>query len=261
MTTQCDVQTVEVAATPLGPWRIEVGCKGSGPWDRTTIEAGDIVVATVNTMMRGEEAVASARQLVERANATFAASPVPSAQCVCQDQHRRGRCTEPGCPYSITSTDPKTATLLPCPFCGSEADHAALDKGPYKYVVRCLDCAARVQTVGDKDDAFRYWNTRTPQCDVRTATDWKPIETAPLDGSEILILTAIGATQARFAPGGWSDHHEGREYYGPVWVCCDDKWQIEIEDCGKDGMHHGMATHWMPLPAAPPQTGGAGLGT
>ncbi len=66
-------------------------------------------------------------------------------------------------------TTPKTAAeLLPCPFCGGEADHTALDKGPYKYVVRCLDCAARVQTVGDKDDAFRYWNTRAPaQCDVQ----------------------------------------------------------------------------------------------
>ncbi len=23
--------------------------------------------------------------------------------CICQDQHRRGRCTEPGCPYAMTS--------------------------------------------------------------------------------------------------------------------------------------------------------------
>jgi hypothetical protein len=82
-------------------------------------------------------------------------------------------------------------------------------------------------------------------------TEWKPIETAPRDGSEILILTSAGATQARFAAGEWHNYLEGREYDGPVWVCCDDQWQIEIEDCGIHGMNHGTATHWMPLPSLP----------
>jgi hypothetical protein len=27
------------------------------------------------------------------------------AGCVCQDRHRRGYCTEQGCPYAMTSTD------------------------------------------------------------------------------------------------------------------------------------------------------------
>jgi len=82
---------------------------------------------------------------------------------------------------------------------------------------------------------------------------WQDIHTAPLDGSEILILTAVGATQARYAPGEWHQYEEGREYEGPVWVCCDDQWQIEIEDCSRnpDEWHHGMATHWMPLPPEP----------
>jgi hypothetical protein len=89
------------------------------------------------------------------------------------------------------------------------------------------------------------------QMGIITMSAWQPIETAPQDGSEILILTSVGATQARFAPGEWRNHVEGREYYGPVWVCCDDQWEIEIEDSGKDGMHHGIATHWTPLPAPP----------
>jgi len=80
---------------------------------------------------------------------------------------------------------------------------------------------------------------------------WQPIETAPKEGSEILILTSAGVTQARFSPGEWHDYQEGREYDGPVWVCCDDKWLIEIEDCGEHGMNHGTASHWMPLPALP----------
>lgn len=79
-------------------------------------------------------------------------------------------------------------------------------------------------------------------------SEWKPIYSAPRDGSEILILTSVGITQARFAPGEWHNYAEGREYDGPVWVCCDDTWQIEIEDCGEHGLNHGIATHWMPVP-------------
>lgn len=28
--------------------------------------------------------------------------PPTKDRCICQDQHRRGHCTEPGCPYSFT---------------------------------------------------------------------------------------------------------------------------------------------------------------
>jgi len=80
---------------------------------------------------------------------------------------------------------------------------------------------------------------------------WMPIETAPLDETEILILTSRGVTQARFSPGEWTTHHEyGPEYSGAVWVCCDDTWQVEIEET-PEGNFHGEATHWMPLPEAP----------
>lgn len=77
-------------------------------------------------------------------------------------------------------------------------------------------------------------------------TEWQPMETALRDGTEILLLTTLGITQARFHPGEWHDYHEGREYDGPVWVCCDDQWQIEIEET-PDGYYDGMATHWQPL--------------
>lgn len=36
------------------------------------------------------------------------AAPVDVMEgCICQDRHRRGYCTEPGCPYSISSTEGK----------------------------------------------------------------------------------------------------------------------------------------------------------
>ena len=80
-------------------------------------------------------------------------------------------------------------------------------------------------------------------------SNWRLIKTAPLDGSEILLLTTIGVTQARFHPGEWHDYLEGREYDGAVWVCCDDQWQIEIEECSHNPAewHHGIATHWQPM--------------
>ena len=90
-------------------------------------------------------------------------------------------------------------------------------------------------------------------------SEWQPIETALDDPGvyagdlEILILTNVGVTQARFCAGEWTENQEGREYDGAVWACCDDAWQIEIEECGHNTAEwdHGMATHWMPLPKPP----------
>ncbi len=79
---------------------------------------------------------------------------------------------------------------------------------------------------------------------------WQPIATAPLDGTEILLYTERGIVQARFCPGEWHDYLEGREYDGPVWSCVDDAFQIEIEET-PDGLLHGEATHWAPLPSPP----------
>jgi hypothetical protein len=82
--------------------------------------------------------------------------------------------------------------------------------------------------------------------------EWKPIETVPRDGSQVLLFTKThGVTEARFSAGEWSEHHEyGRQYDGPVWVCGDDAWQIEVEE-GPDGFHDGEATHWMPVMSPP----------
>jgi hypothetical protein len=81
---------------------------------------------------------------------------------------------------------------------------------------------------------------------------WQPIETVPRDGSQVLLFTKThGVTEARFAAGEWHEHHEyGRQYDGPVWVCGDDAWQIEVEEYG-DTFHDGEATHWMPVMPAP----------
>lgn len=85
---------------------------------------------------------------------------------------------------------------------------------------------------------------------------WQPIETAPQDGTSVLLLTTChGICEAWFAKGEWSDDTpiSPTEYFGAAWVCCDDAFQIEVEEgCGENGeTFHGTATHWMALPVAP----------
>jgi hypothetical protein len=81
---------------------------------------------------------------------------------------------------------------------------------------------------------------------------WQDISTAPRDGTEILLFTSChGVCQAGFQQGVWEDHWEfGPEYTGSVWVCCDDIFQIEVDEA-PEGYLDGIATHWQPLPAPP----------
>lgn len=83
--------------------------------------------------------------------------------------------------------------------------------------------------------------------------EWQPIKTAPTDGVPVLLFTkSHGVVEAWFDAAKIENHYEyGPQYDGPVWVCADDAFQIEVEDCGEHGLHHGTATHWMPLPEPP----------
>jgi hypothetical protein len=88
---------------------------------------------------------------------------------------------------------------------------------------------------------------------------WQPIETAPRDGSSVLLFTTChGICEAWFSQGEWSDDTpiSPREYSGSAWVCCDDAFSIEVEELGGDGpgYHDGTATHWMPIPVSPKVT-------
>jgi hypothetical protein len=81
---------------------------------------------------------------------------------------------------------------------------------------------------------------------------WQPIESAPKDGTEILILAHGMAIQARYCPGEWSEDTpiSPAEYGGALWVAFDDAVQFEIEET-PHGDLHGAVTHWRPLPAPP----------
>jgi hypothetical protein len=61
-------------------------------------------------------------------------------------------------------------------------------------------------------------------------SDWQPIETAPQDGTEVLVYA--------------SPYEDLRGF------CCVAKWH---PDAGWCVCELRMATHWMPLPPAPAQ--------
>lgn len=68
---------------------------------------------------------------------------------------------------------------------------------------------------------------------IRAAQDWQPIETAPRDGSRVLLATDGDVTSGQFISGEWCLADWARDEQGAsFWL--------------------GDPTHWMPLPDPPP---------
>lgn len=77
--------------------------------------------------------------------------------------------------------------------------------------------------------------------------EWQPIETAPRDGTAILVTNGKGV---------WIAKHKAVYQSGYVpdnaWFCL-----MLNRDYIPARFRRGYPTHWMPLPAAPSQEGGA----
>lgn len=73
--------------------------------------------------------------------------------------------------------------------------------------------------------------------------EWQPIETAPRDEKEILLLTTTGVVSAWYEKPYEHTNHDGTEYGGDQWICYDDAFQIENDGGGILG--------WMPIAAHP----------
>jgi hypothetical protein len=65
--------------------------------------------------------------------------------------------------------------------------------------------------------------------EVADEMDWRPIETAPKDGTRILIATPLDGVMSS-------------EFFGGLWQNI--PWR-------REGAARGQPTHWMPLPPAP----------
>ena len=78
---------------------------------------------------------------------------------------------------------------------------------------------------------------------------WQPIETAPKDGTSILLAKAINADGK---PIRWEDEPETAQVFVQVaaWWSGEDAW---IVYCSMvlDPKLHFTPTHWMPLPSSP----------
>ena len=87
---------------------------------------------------------------------------------------------------------------------------------------------------------------------------WRPISTAPRDGTSIWLFINGQQTEAWYAAGtghSWdSPNGYDDNFSGSCWVCADDEWQIDVEEYlenGKIKYSDGPATHWMPLKEKP----------
>lgn len=71
--------------------------------------------------------------------------------------------------------------------------------------------------------------------------NWQPIETAPKDGSDILILTS---------------EYEKRKVTSAYYESEDDTWvpvKLSVHGCGCCRGDYPKPSHWMPLPEPPMQ--------
>lgn len=73
---------------------------------------------------------------------------------------------------------------------------------------------------------------------MTTEMKWQPIETAPKDGSEVLIYGDLGG---RVKVCWWNGAH---------W-----QWEYDNDVTYGQAIQSEYATHWMPLPAPPAEEG------
>lgn len=85
-------------------------------------------------------------------------------------------------------------------------------------------------------------------------SEWKGMDTAPLDGTTVLLYHEHhGAIQGYFVPLERYDTMDGTEWSGDCWVLGDGLLEEPVERCfvGPDdesGIDHLMIRAWMPAP-------------
>jgi hypothetical protein len=77
----------------------------------------------------------------------------------------------------------EAATLLPCPFCGGDAELREWDWPYVRFQCRCAKCKCQARArMADKAEAIAAWNTRpTPATGIAEAVDHVGANTLPTE--------------------------------------------------------------------------------
>lgn len=73
--------------------------------------------------------------------------------------------------------------------------------------------------------------------------EWRSIETAPRDGTRVLLYGPEGVTEGAWNIHGYKDDLAHLRRWNPIW--------LSEHGCGCCGGDNYVATHWMPLPPPP----------
>jgi len=150
-----------------------------------------------------------------------------------------------------------TTNLLPCPFCGSadtdDVLYCAVDEYHRAYVT-CSNCFAEGPVVSDEEigsaaaieQAAAAWNQRNT---------WRPIETAPRDGTWVLLAggeceyNEESDNRGRVVTAQWTTEY--RSNAGDRPIADFGRWEFAYYDSGFYGEYENP-THWQPSPALRP---------
>lgn len=140
--------------------------------------------------------------------------------------------------------------LSPCPFCGEQHIYLNPPTEHHSGSINCPACMVSMPRAisGEKggDELIRSWNAR--------AAGWQPIETAPKDGTKLLLwTTTVGDDKLT----EYLSTVDGE----PSSLSCVQIGQWDPGNDASDPMYSrpaswetsyiGNPTHWMPLPAPP----------
>lgn len=122
-------------------------------------------------------------------------------------------------------------------------------------VDRLLKIAHRAEQEGKKPTAEMIYNAASEIARLKQQFSWQPIETAPRDGSPVL-MAALGIENTGWMRGvvrwGCRAHCLSSRWHD----CSETKPECNMTWLGTLGHAYGVPiTHWMPLPE-PPQSNG-----